>query len=291
MNTTNAECLSNRDQFLSLVIEKLGRSPVDFKEKLDFIKKSKKAPESHSAAGVLLLLHHTGSDRQPGGEGEFIFQLIKRSARVAQPGDLSCPGGLLHGILDPVLMPLISTGIIPVLGGEPLSFARSRDRETFRLIKLFLANAVRESWEETGLSPWNVSFLGPLPCYSLFLFRRTIFPLVGFAKKRWESCPNVEVESIVEIPLTAFLDESNYALYNVETSSEVKTARQRPNGFPCLVARDSAGKEEVLWGATFYIIMNFMKIVFNLDTPDPGSKRVINRTLGPDYLTGHPDRY
>ncbi len=108
----------------------------------------------------------------------------------------------------------------------------SRDRETFRIIKLFLANAVRESWEETGLSPWNISFLGPLPCYSLFLFRRTIFPLVGFAKKRWNFCPNVEVESIVEIPLMAFLDESNYALYNVETSSEVKTARQRPNGFP-----------------------------------------------------------
>ncbi|MGZ3594989.1 MAG: hypothetical protein ACXWMV_05870, partial [Syntrophales bacterium] len=160
-----------------------------------------------------------------------------------------------------------------------------------RIIKLFLANAAREAWEETGLSPWNISFLGPLPTYSLFLFRRTIFPLVGFAKERWEFCPNLEVESIVEIPLTAFFDESNYALYNVETSSEVRTARQRPNGFPCLVTRDSAGKEEVLWGATFYIIMNFIKIVFNLDTPDPGSKRVINRTLGPDYLTGHPDRY
>jgi len=291
MNTVNIESLSNREQFLSLAVERLGRTPIDFKEKLDFIKRSKNEPEPHSAAGVLLLLHHTGSDTQSGKEGEFIFQLIKRSTRVAQPGDLSCPGGLLHGILDPALMPLISTGIIPVLGGEPLSFARSRGRETFRIIKLFLANAARESWEETGLSPWNISFLGPLPSYSLFLFRRTIFPLVGFAKKRWEFCPNLEVESIVEIPLTAFLDESNYALYNVETSSEVRTARQRPNGFPCLLARDSAGKEEVLWGATFYIIMNFMKIVFNLDTPDPGSKRVINRTLGPDYLTGHPDRY
>jgi len=291
MSTINVESLSNREQFLSLVVDRLGRAPIDFKEKLDFIKRSKNGPEPHSAAGVLLLLHHTGSDSQPGKEGEFIFQLIKRSSKVAQPGDLSCPGGLLHGILDPVLVPLIATGIIPVLGGEPLSFVRSRDRETFRIVKLFLANAVRESWEETGLSPWNISFLGPLFSYSLFLFRRTIFPLVGFAKKRWEFCPNLEVESIVEIPLTAFLDESNYALYNVETATEVRTARQRPNGFPCLVAQDAAGREEILWGATFYIIMNFMKIVFNLDTPDPGSKRVINRTLGPDYLTGHPDRY
>ena len=283
MSIVNTETLSSREQFLSLVVEKLGKAPIDFKEKLDFINKSKGAAEPHSAAGVLLLIHHTG--------GEFIFQLIKRSARVAQPGDLSCPGGLLHGILDPVLAPLISTGVIPVMGGEPLRHARSRDRETFRVIKLFLANAVRESWEETGLSPWNITFLGPLPTYSLFLFRRTIFPLVGFAKKGWEFCPNMEVESIVEIPVVAFLDEGNYAIYNVETSSEVKTARQRPNGFPCLVARDRSGKEEILWGATFYIIMNFMKIVFNLDTPYPDSQRVINRTLGPDYLTGHPDRY
>jgi len=283
MNILNIEVLSNREQFLSLLVEKMGKAPIDFKEKLDSINKSKDGTEPHSAAGVLLIIHHTGS--------EFIFQLIKRSARVAQPGDLSCPGGLLHGILDPALSPLISTGMLPVLHGQPLRLAKSRDRETFRIIKLFLANAVRESWEETGLSPWNVSFLGPLPCYSLFLFRRTIFPLVGFAKKRWKFCPNVEVESIVEIPLTAFFDDSNYALYKVETSSEVKTARERPNGFPCLIARDSTGKEEILWGATFYIIMNFMKIVFNLDTPDPGSKRVINRILGPDYLTGHPDRY
>ncbi|HUH65212.1 MAG TPA: CoA pyrophosphatase [Syntrophales bacterium] len=283
MSTVNTETLSNREQFLSLVVEKLGKAPIDFKEKLDFINKSKSAAEPHSAAGVLLLIHHNGD--------EFIFQLIKRSARVAQPGDLSCPGGLLHNIIDPLLTPLLSTGIIPVMGGEPLRYARARDSETFRIIKLFLANAIRESWEETGLSPWNIDFLGPLTTYSLLLFRRTILPLVGFAKKRWDFCPNLEVESIVEIPLAAFLDESSYAIYNVETASEVRTARQRPNGFPCLIARDRAGKEEILWGATFYIIMNFMKMVFNLDTPYPGSNRVINRKLGPDYLTGHPDRY
>ncbi len=287
----DTECLSNRDRFLSSVIERLGSNPIDFKEKLDFIRESRGATDTHSAAGVLLLLHHTGGDDPlAGNDGEFIFQLIKRSTKVAQPGDLSCPGGLLHGLLDPVLMPFISTGIIPVLAGEPLRYARTRDKDTFKIIKLFLANAVREAWEETALSPWNVSFLGPLPTHSLILFRRTIFPLVGLAKKRWRSCTSAEVESIIEIPLTAFFDEDNYARYNIETSDELRPVRQRPSGFPCLIAWDSAGKEEILWGATFYIIMNFLKIVCDLDIPDMSAKRVIYRTLGPDYLTGHPDK-
>ena len=292
MKIINAGCLSNKDQFLSLVIERLGRCSIDFKEKMDFIKGTRNDREVHSAAGVLLLLHYTGDDPAAlSNHGEFIFQLIKRSASVSQPGDLSCPGGLLHGLLDPVLTPLISTGMISVFTGAPLKYARMRGRGTFRIIRLFLVNAVRESWEETGLSPWNISFLGPLPSYSLLLFRRTIFPLVGFVKKSWHFCPNSEVERIIEIPLMAFLDETNYALYNIETSSELKTVRERPNQFPCLITRDSQGNEEILWGATFYIIMNFLKVVFDLEIPNMSSKRTIKRILGPEYLTGHQNKH
>ncbi len=291
MNALHAECLSNKDQFLSLVMDKLGRCSIDFTEKMDFIRRTRHDLEVHSAAGVLLLLQYRGDDHGPiGTKGEFIFQLIKRSAKVAQPGDLSCPGGLLHAFIDPVLTPLISTGIIPVFTGDPLKYARMRGRETFRSIRLFLANAVREAWEETGLSPWNIFFLGPLPSYSLLLFRRTIFPLVGFARREWPSCPNSEVERIIEIPLQAFLDEGNYALYNVETVSGLKTVRERPREFPCLITRDDRGNEEILWGATFYIIMSFLKVVFNFEIPKIDSKRILNRILGPEYLTGQQEK-
>ncbi|MCG6534558.1 MAG: hypothetical protein L7F78_07675 [Syntrophales bacterium LBB04] len=292
MKIMNTECLSDKDQFLSLVVDKLGRCSIDFTEKMNFIRASRMDSEAHSAAGVLLVLHYKGDGHAPiGTKGEFIFQLIKRSARVAQPGDLSCPGGLLHAFIDPVLAPLISAGIIPVLKGGPLRYAQLRDRETFRFISLFLANAVREAWEETGLSPWNILFLGPLPSYSLLLFRRTIFPLIGFVKREWHFRPNSEVDRVIEIPLMAFLDESNYGLYNVETSSELKPVRERPREFPCLITRDDRGNEEILWGATFYIIMSFLKIVFNLEIPKLHSKRIINRVLGPEYLTGHQERY
>ena len=291
MSVINAECLSNKDQFLSLVAEKLGRCPIDFTETMNFIRRTRNDREVHSAAGVLLLLHYRGNDKAPtGAEGEFIFQLIKRSASVAQPGDISCPGGMLHAFVDPVLSPLMSAGIIPVLKGDPLRYARLRDRETFRIIRLLLANAVREAWEETRLSPWNIFFLGPLPSYSLILFRRTIFPLVGFAKRDWRFCPSSEVERIIEIPVKAFLDGRNYALYNVETASGLKTVRERPRQFPCLIPRDERGKEEVLWGATFYIIMSFLKIVFDFKIPEMPARRVINRTLGLEYLTGHQEK-
>lgn len=290
MNVTDAESLSNKDQLLSLVIDKLGKCSIDFKEKMDFIRRTSNDREAHSAAGVLLLLHYKSDDHAPiDTKGEFVFQLIKRSASVAQPGDLSCPGGMLHTFIDPFLTFFITMGIIPVITAVSLKYARLRGRETFRIIRLFLANAVREAWEETGLSPWNICFLGPLPSYSLLLFRRTIFPLVGFAKREWRFCPNSEVEGIIEIPLKAFFDEENYALYNVETSSELKAVRERPREFPCLITQDQWGKEEILWGATFYIIMNFFKIVFNFEIPKIDSKRIISRILGPEYLTGHQE--
>lgn len=281
-------CLSNKEEFLALTVEKLGMCSIDYNEKMRFVQGTRKAEEPHSAAGVVLLLHFRRNDPlRENNNGEFIFQLIKRSAKVTQPGDLSCPGGLLHNFLDPLLSPLITRRLIPILQGNALKYTLMKDRDTYRTIALFLTNAVREAWEETGLKPWNILFLGPLPSYSLQLFKRTIFPLVGFVKKEWHFYPNSEVETIVEIPLTTFFDERNYGLYRIETINDVGAERQDPREFPCLIIRDNQGKEEILWGATFFIIINFLKIVLNFEIPDLHEKRVIKRILGPEYLTGH----
>jgi 8-oxo-dGTP pyrophosphatase MutT (NUDIX family) len=171
--------LKQKEPFRQTVIEKLGPLPIDFAEKLDFIHSTRHTSERYSAAGVLLLLHfRENADPLMSGKGEYYFQLIKRSARVSQPGDLSCPGGMLAPRLDAFLMPFIASGLIPIVGGAAKQYVRQRQPGSIDTLMLLLTSAVRESWEEIRLSPFNAQFLGPLPCHSLILFRRTIFPLV-----------------------------------------------------------------------------------------------------------------
>ena len=282
-----AEHLSNKNSLLPLVIDRLGKYPSDFTEKMNTLQPTGTAGEKHSAAGVVLLLHFKSNGRLPTKDkGEFFFQLIKRSIKVPQPGDLSCPGGVINTFWDPLLRSLLMSRFISILDGDALQYLRKRDATTIRLITIFLANAIRESWEETGLRPWNILFLGPLPSYSLLLFKRTIFPLVCFVKKEWNFQPNPEVEKVIEIPLRCFFDINHYGIYNIETSDQFDKKYHEPRKFPCLIIHDQEGREEILWGATFYIIMSFLKIIFNFDIPDISSKRIIKRTLGPEYLKG-----
>jgi 8-oxo-dGTP pyrophosphatase MutT (NUDIX family) len=288
MNAIDTNILSHKEDFLTLIEEKLGRHSSNFSEKMHFIQRTKKSEESHSAAGVLLLLHFRHNDQTSLKEkGEFIFQLIKRSSKVTQPGDLSCPGGLLHNYFDHLLRPFISCRLIPILGGNSLKYVQMRDVDSARMITLFLTNAVREAREETGLSPWNIHFLGPLPTCSLLLFKRIIFPIVGFVKKEWQFYPNSEVDGLLEIPLISFFDERNYGIYRIKTSNRLHAVRHDIRDFPCLITHDNRGREEVLWGATFYIIMSFLKIVLNFEITGLHPERIIQRTLEPEYITGH----
>ncbi|OIP87186.1 MAG: hypothetical protein AUK24_09830 [Syntrophaceae bacterium CG2_30_49_12] len=276
--------LSQKDKFLEIAVKKLGGIPLDFSERMQFIKETLGTGEVHQAAGVLLLLHFRKNHERPEKqEGEFTFQLIKRSAAVAQPGDLSCPGGFLQRFLDPLLRPFVTSGFVPILRGDALTYARKRDAETFRVMTLFLTNALRESWEEIKLSPWNVIFLGPLPTYSLTLYRRTIFPLVGFVKNPWPIRLNSEADRVVEIPLKSFFEEGNYGLYTVEVSDQSRSNCEE-SSYPCFIHKDDKGGEEILWGATFNIIVNFLQAVLDYKLPDMHAKKMIKMTRHPRYL-------
>jgi len=283
MTLTNLALLSQKDEFIELIVKKLGRCPLDFSERMQFIKKTGKTTEIHQAAGVLLPLRFRGETPEGRGGG-FAFQLIKRSGTVAQPGDLSCPGGLLHRFLDPLLRPFVTGRLVPILQGNALKYARRRDIETFRVITLFLTNAGRESWEEIRLSPWNVHFLGPLPTYSLTLYRRTIFPLVGFVKNPWPIRLNSEVEKVVEIPLKLFFQEGNYGLFYPPGASDQSKPDRQGSCYPCFIYRDDEGGEEILWGATFKIIISFLQIVLEFKLPDMHAKKMIKMQRHPRYL-------
>ena len=283
---THLPDLSDKEGVIDRIVEGLGRVPIDYVERYEFIRGRNEAGDRWLAAGVILLLHYQeGTGRESG----FVLQLIKRSSEVPQPGDLSCPGGMLHPSVDPFLARLMVPRLMPILQGKALWLAKARGRNTYESLSLFLTNALREAWEEIRLNPFNVRFLGPLPSRELYVFSRIIFPVVGLVNRPWRFQPNWEVERIVEIPLRALFERENYGTLTVEIESTLPFRHQvEPvRDFPCFFYTPSGGREEVLWGATMSIVMNFLEIVFGFTLPEINSNRVVRKSLRPDYATGN----
>ena len=273
-----------RDQagFRQRVIDALSGAPVDYVQQFAFIDRQKETQESFAGGAVLLPLFF----RREQATGEYVFLLNKRSKKVLQPGDLCAPGGGIHPLFDSFTQKLLRFKLLPGIGGPGLEPAKRRGKETYKKILFLLGNALRESWEELRLSPVNVEFLGPLPAYPLSSRRWIIFPLVGRVKHSWVPKLSLEVEKIVPIPLTAFLDPQNYAVYSLEVPEKlVAQGIPTPWEFPCLVYREN-GEEEILWGATFKVIQTFFQIVFRFPFPNPDGHQVIHRPLPSNYLTG-----
>lgn len=274
----NLSILREKDNFPFYVMGKLEKLPLDYQAKHFSILASNANGARHLEAGVVVLIHYNHS--------EFCFQLIKRSEAVTQAGDISCPGGILQESTDQMLSHvLLETGMIRTIDNRMLNSLADRDQQTVSFISIFLMNALRESWEEIGLSPLNVSFLGALPSYSLTYFSRTIYPLVCLVKEPYNHRLNPEVEKILEIPLSYFFQGSSYA--TLEITSGLGTADPRSHvNFPCLVIPDNLGNVDILWGATFHIITNFLRIISDDALPTSDPCRKVKKTLSSHYATG-----
>jgi 8-oxo-dGTP pyrophosphatase MutT (NUDIX family) len=266
--------------FPRFVMDKLASVPIDYKEMNLQIDKSRQEGSAHLKAAVVLLLNF----KNIYGKSEYVFQLIKRSDTVSQGGDISCPGGMLQPGRDSFLNFFLKTGILPAMRGRKASLIQRGDKETAALIHLFLTNALREAWEEIGLNPFNIKFLGALPSYSLTLFARTIFPFVCFTPKSFKYKLSSEVEKILEIPLSIFFDSANYAMLEIKTSLG-KDTEQLQYQTPCLIIPDGLGGEDILWGATFNIINNFLRIISDDSLPSPSSSRTLNKVLTINYIS------
>jgi hypothetical protein len=196
---------------------------------------------------------------------------------------------MLHPVADRLLRHLISTGLTPIMQGKARSLARAKGVKNMEHISLFLTNALREAWEEIRVNPLNVQFLGALPSRELYVFSRIIFPVVGLVRRDWTFQPNREVERVIEIPLKALFDRNRYGTLTVDIEStlpfrhEVEPVRN----FPCFLYTPPGGREEILWGATMSIVMNFLEIVFGFTLPEENSNRVVRKSLRPDYATGN----
>lgn len=282
------QLLQDREEFLARVADRLGSQPSDFLSAATSLRSPLSSQGHRTGAGVLVPLCYLSPLDSNRSKGTFVFQLIKRSAMVPQPGDLSCPGGMLSPLMDHLLRMLLVHGPIPTIRGEARRRLRQMDPVASRIITLYLATALRESWEEVRLKPWHTRFLGPLPTYSLALFNRTIFPLCALIAPRSPLCPNREVERMVQIPVSSFFRKEQIGFYRIEGHSRHGTLQRYGADHPCLFHQEADGREEVLWGATFQILTSFLEGVLDYHLADWQGGRVFTRSLHAEYLTGKP---
>ena len=276
----NATLFRQKKIFPRHVTEKLSNLRLDYKEKNAQIDQSRREGSKHLKAAVVLLLNF----KKTNGHAEYVFQLIKRSRKVAQGGDISCPGGMLQPRQDFLLSALLAKGLLPLIGGKLIGKTWREDGDTPALIRLFLTTALREAWEEIGLNPLNTKFLGALPSYSLTMFARTIFPLVCLTRRPFTYRLSSEVEKILEIPVSFFFNPENYAMLDIKTSlgPDMEPFQYQT---PCLVVPNTDGDEDILWGATFNIIHHFLRVVSDDTLPEFNAARTKNKILTFTYLS------
>lgn len=233
------------------------------------------------ASAVLFLL-----GPEYGKNSDICLILNKRSVNVGQPGDLCCPGGGLMPVLDDVLARLVTLPGFPMRQWPYWSAMKKQHPPAARSIANLFAAGLREGLEEMQLNPFRVRFLGPLPHARLVLFRRVIYPLAAWVSGQKRFFPNWEVEKVVYIPLRCLLNPAHYALYRVQYSARAEEKiHRKTQDFPCFLY-ECEGEREILWGATFRIVMNFLQLVFGFTPPDAQNLPVISGTIRKAYLTG-----
>lgn len=212
--------------------------------------------------------------------------LNKRSSLVKQAGDLCFPGGGVSHRLDRVLAGCLKAPFSPLtLWPSWPRWRRTRPGDARRLAVL-LATALREGLEEMRLNPLGVRLLGPLPAQDLVMFDRVIYPMAAWVRRQGRFFPNWEVEKIVRIPIRSLLSGEHYAVYRVSmNTSPLGAVNQEPRDFPCYLHREE-GEEDLLWGATYRIVVRFLEIVFGFSPPDQASLPVVRGTLDGPYFEG-----
>jgi len=118
------------------------------------------------------------------------------------------------------------------------------------------------------------------------LFRRVLYPMVAWINRQKHFLPNWEVEKIVDVPLRALLNPGFYACYRLHFKGTGRSGGEDyVQDFPCFRHHNEREKE-VLWGATFRIVMSFLETVFGFKAPAMESLPVIYQTMDERYLNG-----
>jgi len=269
-------------QNLPGLIEHVTYTLADLNQRARLFPKALPDPALNSAVLFLLGANNASEESSLGPS----LILNRRSIKVKQNGDLCCPGGGITPGLDSILSKALYLPFSPLSGWPYWSVWRRRRPREAKHMALFLATALRESFEEMHLNPLRVKFLGPLPSQSLVMFRRVIYPLVGWVQNQKKFAPNWEVEKVVHIPLRELLKLEAYARYRLRIrTSPGSDAIPFVEDHPCFRFSDGNGSD-ILWGATFRITMVFLEMIFGFKPPPLESLPLFRRTLEVGYLTG-----
>jgi 8-oxo-dGTP pyrophosphatase MutT (NUDIX family) len=111
--------------------------------------------------------------------------------------------------------------------------------------------ALRETFEEVGVNPNDVRILGELDSMGTVTSNFLITPYVGIIPYPYEFQVSAdEIETLIEVPISALLDEHNYREEAYDLNGELLT------GF----VFEYQGN--VIWGATARIIRQLIEIAF-----------------------------
>lgn len=116
------------------------------------------------------------------------------------------------------------------------------------------ATALRETCEEIGVAPADVEILGELDRMSTLTSNFLVTPFVGVIPYPYEFKVNrEEIEELVEVPLSALTDDTNYREqeYIVDGTAYTGSIFEHEGN--------------VIWGATARMIRQFLDLVYRVD--------------------------
>ena len=238
--------------------------------------------DSTTASAVLLLMGHHCVNKGLPSQPCLVFN--KRSSGVRQAGDLCFPGGGIAPRLDSFLSRILAISPFPLARWSHWSEWRNLRKGEARRLSLLLSTSLRESLEEMRLNPFGVKFLGPLTSQNLHMVNRVIYPMVGWITRQRRFFPNWEVEKIVYIPMRNLLDPDRYACYRLQIETRKNDQLDvTVEDFPCFKHQNES-EDEVLWGATYRIVMDFFELVFGFTPPPIESLPIVHGHLNRNYF-------
>ncbi|OYU37975.1 MAG: CoA pyrophosphatase [Pseudorhodobacter sp. PARRP1] len=110
------------------------------------------------------------------------------------------------------------------------------------------AAALREAWEEIGLPPENVEFMGRLPCHET-VTNYLITPILGLVRDDFDIRPEAgEVEEVFTVPLSHVLDRRRFVIEGRVWKGQPRRYFAVPYG------------PHYIWGATARILRNLAEM-------------------------------